>query len=74
MSIFLSIKMLVFLTDIGENILDIARHNVSNQTLLQEHSPYNIHVKELDWFKPVKGSMTSFIVWDRKLILLTSIF
>ena len=61
--------MFVF-TDVGANVLDIAEHNVSNQTLHQEHSLCSIHVKELDWFKPVKGNISSY----RKLFLAAGFF
>ena len=64
-----AVHMFVF-TDVGKNVLDIAKHNVSNQTLHQEHSLCNIHVKELDWFKPVKGNISSY----RKLFLAAGFF
>ena len=45
------------LTDVGENVLDISKHNTDNQILLGGHTPCCIHVRELDWFKPIKGNL-----------------
>lgn len=52
--------MFSLLTDVGQKILDIAKYNVDSQMLFPKHQPCSIHVKELDWFKPVAGNKWTF--------------
>ena len=52
----MTVTYITCILDVGVNVLDISKQNCDNQTLLPEYNPCCINVRELDWFKPIKGN------------------